>query len=76
MGFRLRRPLIPLQDGCSLESKQSIMVDIVMETTDASIKFWLESTDLHLSLQTQKEFILNQEIEKIRESNILVLFTN
>lgn len=64
---------MPIYQGSAVKA---FMVDIVMETSDASVKFWLESTELHQLLVSERDEILNEEIDKITKNNILVLFTN
>ena len=49
---------IPIYRG---EGKKKFTVEIYMEVTDAATKFWLESTELHQLLYTEKEKLFNEE---------------
>jgi hypothetical protein len=49
-------------------------VDIIMETTDASVEFWLESTELHALIAETKATIIANEIAKIDAYNILIIY--
>lgn len=52
------------------------MVDILYESTDANIKFWLESTELHQLVKTQTDLIINAEVIKIEEMGFMVIYVD
>lgn len=55
---------------------EKFRVDIVMETTDASVEFWLESVELHQLIETRRAEILEEEVKKIESSGLLVIYKN
>lgn len=55
---------------------EKFRVDIIMETTDASVEFWLESVELNQLIETRKADILAEEVAKIEASGLLVIYKN
>jgi len=55
---------------------EKFRVDIVMEATDSSVEFWLESVELHQLIETRRAEILDEEVKKIEESGFLVIYKN
>lgn len=62
---------IPIFQGMEAET---FRVDIIQDATDATVRFWLESTELKQLIDTRKEGILNDELAKL--SKLLIIHKN
>lgn len=59
---------IPIFKGMD---KRRFRVEIAIDSTDASTKFWLESTELNDIIQIESEAILNKELESCADYVII-----
>ncbi len=54
--------------------EKTFRVEIAMDYTDASVKFWLESTELHELMHVHRLEIIETEIDLITANGLLVLY--
>jgi hypothetical protein len=59
---------IPIFSG---EANETFRVEIGLEATDGSIRFWLESTELAELIDERKESIIEEEIENCQDFVII-----
>lgn len=54
------------------EEEKRFRVEIAMDNTESSWRFWFESVELHEMLQTEKDRIFNQELEDFKDEFVII----
>lgn len=54
------------------ESKKRFRVEIAMDNTEASWRFWFESVELYEMMQTEKDAIFNQELDAFKDQYVII----